>query len=133
MSMKMESLLMTTVKLILPLAITNYAITTSTTLGRLNLSSEWTQLTDEGLMLNQMKFLHYHKVKQINIRRSFLTTHHKNKCVTKARGRLKHLQDFNNINDHARKTKSLNQTWHYYLRNLFFSPQIHVITYGTRI
>ena len=56
MSMKMESLLMTTVKLILPLAITNYAITTSTTLGRLNLSSEWTQLRDQGLMINQTKF-----------------------------------------------------------------------------
>ena len=55
MSMKMESLLMT-VKLILPLAITNYAITTSTTLGRLNLSSEWTQLRDQGLMINQTKF-----------------------------------------------------------------------------
>ena len=56
MSMKMESLLMTTVKLILPLAITNYAITTSTMLGRLNPSSEWTQLTDQGLMINQTKF-----------------------------------------------------------------------------
>ena len=61
-------------------------------------------------MINQIKFFHYHKVNQINIRRSLLTTHHNNQCVTSARERLEHIEDCNNINDHARKIKSLNQT-----------------------
>ena len=79
-------------------------------MGRLNLSSEWTQFTNQGLMINQIKFFHYHKVNQINIRRLLLTTHHNNQCVTSARERLEHIEDCNNINDHTRKIKSLNQT-----------------------
>ena len=86
-----------------------------------------------GLMINQMKFFHYHKVNQINTRRSVLKNHHKNQWVINAREPLKHIEDCNNIDDHARNIKSLNQTWQYYLRNLFLSPQIHVIIYRTRI
>ena len=149
MSENMKPLLTTKIRLILPSAITNLMITTLTTLGRLNLYSEWTQLMDKGLMINQIKLFHYHKGNQINISRSLLTTHYKSQCVTNARELLKHiedcnnindharkiklLEDCNNINDHARKIKSLNQTWQYYLRNLFLSLQIHVIIYGTWI
>ena len=40
----MDSLLITKLKLILPLAKINYRIATSTKLGHLNRSSEWTQI-----------------------------------------------------------------------------------------
>ena len=97
-------------KLILPSAITNYTITTLTKLGHLNRSSEWTQLTDQGLMINQIKIFHYHEVNHINIR-SLLMTHHKNQCVINARERLnKSRIACCNPRCVARKIKSLNQT-----------------------
>ena len=46
---------------------------TTTKLGRLNRSSEWIQLTDQGLIISQIRFFHYHKVNKINIRRSTLS------------------------------------------------------------
>ena len=53
------------------------------------------------------KFFHYHRVNQIIIRRPLLTTHQKNHCVINARELLKHIEDCNNINDHAKKCHSV--------------------------
>ena len=50
-------------------------------------------------------------------------TSQKSVC-NKCKRTLKHIEDCNNINDHVRKIKSLNQTWQHYLRNLFLSTQI---------
>ena len=56
MSEKMEPLLITKIKSILPSTITNYTITTSTKLeGHLSRSSEWTQFPDQGPMKDQIK------------------------------------------------------------------------------
>ena len=96
-------------------------------MGHLNCFSEWIQLTDQDLMMNQIKFFHYHKAIQINIRKLLLTAHHKNQCIINAIERLKHIEDCNNIIDHPSKNKPVNQPWQYYLRNLFLSPQKHVI------
>ena len=63
------------------------------------LTSKWVLFPDQVFMINQIKFFHYHKAKQINVRRSLLTTHHKNQCIINARERLKHKEDCNNIND----------------------------------
>ena len=96
-------------------------------MGHLNCFSEWIQLTDQGLMMSQIKFFHYHKAIQINIRKLLLATHHKNQCIINAIERLKHIEDCNNIIDHPSKNKPVNQPWQYYLRNLFLSPQKHAI------
>ena len=106
----MEPLLITKIMLILPSAITNKTITSSTKLEHLNRSSKGIQVKNQGLMINQIKFFYYHKVNQINIRRSLLTTLPKNQCVINARECLKHIEDCNNINDHATEIKSLNET-----------------------
>ena len=57
--------------------------------------------------VNQIKLSPDQKVNQINIRRLLLTTHHKNKWVINARQCLKNIEDCNNINNQARKMKSI--------------------------
>ena len=111
MSEKMEPLLITKIKSILPSAITNYAIATLTKLGGSSKSFFRMDSTYGPRSYDRSTKLFPCSQSQPDQHKEVAPDDfHKNQCVINARERLKCIEDCKNIIDHARKIKSLNQT-----------------------